>query len=106
MNNITNYKKIVTERNHHKDLLHFSQYTKVLWINIFKAHLKKANCLVNDLNVLPNIDTAKKFSQQIIYNNQLRKFVQPYNCVAILSAFPFFIVEYFTKERIQKEGLL
>ena len=61
------------------------------WQYIIKENLCKGNLIVNDIYSMPN----ERLCQDVIFDNQLEKFILPDSKIAVLSAFPFFIVEYF-----------
>lgn len=98
---IRSYKRMVNERICDKHLRYFNQYDEKDWRRVIDGNIKKAQCIVNDVYERPSIDNAKSITQEMIYSNQYEKFIEPYKSVAILSAFPFFIIDYFTKEYIE-----
>ena len=57
--------------------------------HVFIAHNKCENIEYNDINSL---------DQNTIFDHQLNKYIKVFNQVAVLSAFPFFIIEYFGEE--------
>lgn len=62
---------------------------------IFLDHLRKTNWIVNGSFTLKD---SAFFEQAQIYNYQLTKFVEPKKEVAVLSAFPLFVDDYFKRE--------
>ena len=104
LNASINYKNIV----HNKIesvLRNITGYTSPIWQRIIKQNLQQASWILHDKDMLPDIDTAKQMSQADIYDAEYNKYVTQQNRIAILSAFPFFIIEYFSKEFIQKNIL-
>ncbi|MGP1511395.1 MAG: hypothetical protein ACTTIT_02620 [Treponema sp.] len=82
-------------------LKYFAKYTITTWQRIIKQNLQQASWILYDNDVMPDIDTAKQMSQSDIYQAEYNKYVTKQNRIAILSAFPFFVMEYFPKEFIQ-----
>lgn len=84
------YKNIV-DKTAIKTLLKFSKYDNIIWKNIINTHLKKMNFIVNNNNVFPEYI----ISQYIIFNSQLEKYISVDDTVAVLSAFPVFLHDYY-----------
>ena len=82
-------------------LKYFPKYTTTIWQRIIKQNLQQSSWILYDNDVMPDIDTAKQMSQSDIYQAEYNKYVTKQNRIAILSAFPFFVMEYFPKEFIQ-----
>lgn len=82
------YKGIVGGRSQFLDLRQFGRDT---WKHVITENLCKSNYIVNDNYTLPD-NTPE---QTEIFEKQLDKYIEPSNQVAVLSAFPFFIDEYF-----------
>lgn len=89
------YKRIVGEEsaNRFKNLNH---YSSEIWCELVHAHLRKANFIVHDEYELPNT----LIIQNSIFLNQLEKFISPNNTVAVVSAFPLFLHDYFGNENL------
>lgn len=85
-----NYKSLVASvgSNHLKNL---NSLTESNWKELIEIHLKKMNFIVNNSFTLPS--SIK--SQLEIFNNQLTKYIQVDSTVAVLSAFPIFIYDYY-----------
>lgn len=72
------------------------------WHLIIKHYISKSNCIIKstvDCDVesfkLPKYcDFIEKTNQSAIFENQFIKFIQPRNEVAVLSCFPFFLIDY------------
>lgn len=81
-------------------LSNVNSYTKQVWKELITAHLCKANYLVNDTFSLP----VSLISQETIFSKQLEKHIN-YKCpqVAVLSAFPLYVLDYFGCDRIIKK---
>ena len=74
------------------DLRNIDRYTQDTWKKLIIAHLSKMNFIVNDSYVFPQ----KAESQQDIFSKQLEKHInQKCPMVAVLSAFPVFIHDYY-----------
>ena len=61
------------------------------WGKIITANLCKANYIVSGEYQLPQ----ELVFQSEIFEKQLKKYIEPDNLIGVLSAFPFFVVEYF-----------
>lgn len=85
------YKKVVGESSKYQDLRKLNADD---WQYIIKENLCKGNLIVNDEYIMPN---ARLF-QDVIFDNQLSKFIIPDTKVAVLSAFPFFIPFFWRKD--------
>jgi len=92
-----NYKEIVGNSGI-QELRNFTVYDLETWKQLVGAHLKKMNYVVNDFYVLPD----EIISQIIIFRNLLDKFININSTVAVLSAFPIFIHDYYGNEEIKK----
>jgi len=80
-----------------RQLSNVNSYTKPVWQELITAHLCKANYLVNDSFALP----VSLISQEAIFSRQLEKYIN-HKCpqVAVLSAFPLYVLDYFGCDRI------
>lgn len=90
-----NYKRLVGDdsANRFKNL---NQYSAENWHELVHAHLRKANFIVYDEYEPPN----SLIFQDRVFLNQLEKFISPNNTVAVLSAFPLFLHDYFGNENL------
>jgi len=71
--------------------LHFNDYTQENWNTIISQHNSKANFVVNDTFEFP-----KNIIEQLdILVNQKEKYIDTENKVAVLSAFPLFLLDYY-----------
>lgn len=86
------YKQLV---NRSTSYLHFKKLTKDDWNHIILKNFKKANFIVNNLWEKPEYNEIHVLNQNDIFNHQLQKYITIKGKVAVLSAFPFFIIEYF-----------
>jgi hypothetical protein len=84
-----------------KELSNFNKYCLETWKQVVNAHLKKMNYIVSDSFILPN----EIISQLIIFSKQMEKYVDVDATIAVLSAFPIFVHDYYgndeTKKRIE-----
>ncbi len=82
--------KTVVGRDGIKELQNLNSYEK--WVKVIETHLSKMNHLVNDRYEFPE----RIENQQTIFSNQLTKHINK-RCpeVAVLSAFPIFIHDYY-----------
>lgn len=63
------------------------------WKYIKNQNICKANYICHDENKLPQIKNS--VNQNIIFKNQLLKYIIPRETVSILNSFPLFLYEYF-----------
>lgn len=77
-----------------------NSYTADIWKELISAHLYKANFLVNGAYVYPD----SLISQGSIFESQLKKFIL-HRCpvVAVLSAFPLYVLDYYGVEKTIKK---
>ena len=94
---IGDYKKIVN-KSCINDLIDFNLYNLDIWKSLIGIHLKKMNYIVNNVFELPNTI----FQQSIIFNKQLEKYKNIDQTIAVLSAFPVFLVDYYGSKEIKK----
>ena len=85
------YKNVVSSESI-PQLSNINGYTRDTWKDLIAVHLSKMNYIVNDEYKFP----SKLESQLKIFINQLQKYVNK-QCpsVAILSAFPIFVIDYY-----------
>lgn len=88
--------KNITSMDSRPQLANVNSYTKQVWQELITAHLCKANYLVNDTFTLP----TSLMPQEVIFSKQLEKHIC-HKCpeVAVLSAFPLYVLDYFGCER-------
>lgn len=73
-----------------------TQLEKENWNHIVIENLKKANFIIYDVAQMPaTYRDVANLKQLVIFRQQLQKYILPHQLVAVLSAFPFFIIEYF-----------
>jgi len=84
------YKKIV-RTNCSNELLHFNDYTINIWEQLNSQHIKKANYITNNIFEYP----TKLIEQLEIFKKQKVQYIEPIKKVAILSAFPLFLLDYY-----------
>lgn len=90
-NNEPSYKQRVSSESI-STLCNINGYTEDTWKRLIESHLCKMNHIVNDTYILPN----KIESQLYIFTKQLDKYIQRMcPMVAVLSAFPIFIFDYY-----------
>ncbi len=95
---LTNYKKWINQNQDlDKSYHNWGAYTFNTWRSITQCHLVRANYLVNDLLVLPELQVE----QDVIFENQLAKHI-PNNEVAVISAFPLMLFDYYGNELYQR----
>lgn len=84
------YKNLVSETCA-KELIQFKKYDAKIWEMLIMAHLQKMNYIVIDRFIFPNT----LFLQNEIFEKQLEKYIKIDSTVAVLSAFPIFLHDYF-----------
>ncbi len=92
-----NYKKIVSD-NCIETLKHFHLYDIDTWKTVIKSHLMKMNDIVNDTYQFP----ISVIDQLTIFSKQIEKHINKDKTVAILSAFPIFLHDYYGNEELRK----
>lgn len=92
-----NYKQLVASCTAYPDL---TKLEKIHWDHIVTVNLKKSNLLVNNLPHLPAYHEINTLNQAAIFGKQREKHIQPRQQIAVLSAFPFFIIEYFGEKAL------
>lgn len=87
------YKQLVAESTDYQD---FTRYQHDDWRQLNVLHINKANYIVTQSADKPETYAqVRQLSQEVIFAKQLAHYIQPYNKVAVLSGFPFFIIDYF-----------
>jgi hypothetical protein len=91
------YKKLIDCESEFKDIRKFDEN---YWYAVCRHTLKKANCIVSEKTyLLPENYSYKEyennFNQLNIFKNQKFKFIDIEDKIAIISGFPFFLIDYF-----------
>jgi hypothetical protein len=81
------YKKMVHESTCIKNL---NQINKAYWERVVLVNHKKAHHIIHEEYTIPD----HRIGQNEIFDGQLERFV-PHNVIAVLSAFPMFLIDYF-----------
>jgi hypothetical protein len=89
------YKNLV-HRTCMKELTNFNKYDAKIWKQVISTHLKKMNFIVVGSYSMP----SSIFEQLTIFSRQEEKYIQPHSEVAVLSAFPVFLHDYYGNEGI------
>ncbi|MBQ0157765.1 MAG: hypothetical protein KBS47_01985 [Bacteroidales bacterium] len=77
-----------------------NKYTFEVWKTLIRANAFKLNYLVNDEYCMPD----SFISQKQIFEKQLSKhIIQPCPKVAVLSAFPLYVLDYYGIDRIKEQ---
>ena len=81
-------------------LININKYTKEVWQELIRAHVSKMNYLVHDVFDLPKQIEL----QSDIFSKQLEKHIN-HKCpkVAVLSAFPIYVLDYYGVETLMKK---
>lgn len=81
-----------------KCFLHFNDYTQENWNILISQHCSKANFVINDTFKFP-----KNIIEQLeILLKQKEKYIDKENKVAVLSAFPLMLLDYYGSEVLKK----
>lgn len=91
------YKKIVGD-NCLECFKHFHLYNLNTWKILIDAHLKKMNEVVNNSFEFPSVI----IDQLTIFNKQIEKHINVDKTVAVLSAFPTFLLDYYGNVEIKR----
>lgn len=81
-----------------KDLIHIAKYILPTWKFLVNVHLRKMNYITNSSFDLP----SSLIPQLNIFASQLEKFIKPSSTVAVLSAFPVFLHDYYGNNEMLK----
>ncbi|PAC32593.1 hypothetical protein [Flectobacillus sp. BAB-3569] len=84
------YKNIVSQECK-KEFVQFTSYNRDIWIILIKTHLQKLNDLINDDYIFPNT----LVSQEMVFQQQLEKYINVDSTVSVLSSFPIFLLDYY-----------
>jgi hypothetical protein len=75
----------------HRDFADIRRYNHETWQQLITLHLKKLHYIVSGEYIMP----SELISQATLFACQYEQFIQPSRCVAVLSAFPVFLRDYF-----------
>lgn len=91
------YKKQSSDKNKFNDI---RKYTPEIWKELIKAHVYKMNYLVSDSYTMP----TDIVTQSTIFEKQLEKYIKQ-QCpkVAVLSAFPLYILNHYGAEKLNEK---
>ncbi|WP_291135176.1 hypothetical protein [Flavobacterium sp. UBA7663] len=81
-----------------KHLINFNGYDLKIWQQLITTHLKKMRFIIVGVYSFP----TQLYSQSIVFSNQLSKYIKPTSTVAVLSAFPVFLHDYYGNEELIK----
>ena len=81
-------------------LTNINQYTEEVWRELIRAHVSKMNYIVHGVFDFP----TQIESQNIIFEKQLEKHIN-HKCpkVAVLSALPMYVLDYYGVERLKSK---
>ncbi|MGL5355703.1 MAG: hypothetical protein ACRCZ9_13080 [Fusobacteriaceae bacterium] len=69
------------------------------WLNITELNIKKANNIIFSDSTTPSFRRIREINQENINESQMMKYIEKAEQVAVLSGFPFFIVDYLNEEK-------
>jgi hypothetical protein len=93
---ITKGKKYKNHVDSSTDFPDIRKFNKSSWNYIILENCKKANLLVRGVYRKPSFrKVLENLKQEKIFDGQRKHHIIPHGQVAVLSAFPFFIIEYF-----------
>ena len=87
----TPHYKAIASSNCDNDYKDFRKFTTTTWHYLIDQHCKKANFIVHDSFEFP----TQSIGQLQLLAKQKEKYINRYQKVAVLSAFPLFIVDYY-----------
>ena len=92
--------KPLSASDNNPQLNNINHYNEEVWKTLIKAHVFKMNYLVNDSYSMPQNNEA----QSTIFENQYTKYIN-HKCpkVAVLSAFPIYVLDYYGVEGLTKK---
>jgi hypothetical protein len=90
-----NYKKLVSQ-NCDNIFNQIKKWQLNHWAFIIHEHCSKLNFVTTNNYIFPN----RTFEQLVIFEAQLKKYIEPENKVAVLSAFPIFLLDYYGVENL------
>ncbi|MDR3337849.1 MAG: hypothetical protein LBT16_11680 [Treponema sp.] len=95
----TKYKDLV---GHITDFQNIKKINRGDWIYLIAINMQRAYCLImNDYKLIDDYNEIKAWFENnttiriIIHEKQIEKFINPKSEVAVLSPFPFFLLNYF-----------
>lgn len=95
-------KEVIHYKNLVGSMIDFQNFNKIDiedWKVLCSNTIKKANCILNKKYELPSRKSfINDFLQSKIFWEQYKKYIQPYNRIAVLNAFPIFLLEYFRED--------
>lgn len=89
------YKELVGNSS---DIDNMGRWDKGCWNFVINAHCKKVNYLLTGECKFPQ----QQFEQSDIFSKQLEKHIEPYGTVAVLSAFPILLLDYYGATKLQE----
>lgn len=93
------YKTLVSQDNDPK-LNNINGYNKMIWNDLIKAHVYKANYILSNQYCYPE----RRIDQKDLFKQQKAKYINK-RCpeVAVLSSFPMYILEYFGASKLKEK---
>lgn len=91
-----NYKHLVSQDSD-RNFMDVTKYAKSLWDFVISEHCKKLNSLMVGVFDFP----VMRYTQSQIFDAQCMKNIAPRQEVAVLSAFPIFLLDYFGVEKMR-----
>lgn len=93
----SSYKNLSSDKGKYNDI---RKYTPEIWKELTKAHVYKMNYLVSDSYTMP----TDIVTQSTIFEKQLEKYIK-HQCpkVAVLSAFPLYILNHYGAEKLNEK---
>jgi len=90
--------KEIARNNCDEELKHFNDYAEIIWRYLVNQHSKKANFIVNN-----SFEFPQDIIEQIkILEKQKEKYIDIENKVAVLSAFPLFLLDYYGTNKFKQ----
>jgi hypothetical protein len=97
------YKKLVGTLSDYQDIGKFTCHD---WHYFIAIAVQKACCLLSGVCIIPPYREIKDLEQKAIHEKQIEKFISPASKVAVISAFPLFLLYYLGESIYEKVQVL
>lgn len=98
--NTSHYKRTAADEGDHC-FQRFASLTSENWVYLVGENCKKANYILGNEFALPDTSVP---SQNEIFLKELKEYIEPKGQVAVLSAFPLFLAEYYGVDWVKAFG--
>jgi hypothetical protein len=84
------------------DFTNVEKYSEEIWFYLTLLNVQKAFCIIEGRHGIPDYKQLQRLNQKVIFESQKNNFIDKKGYVVILSAFPFFILDYFGEKIYNK----